>query len=294
MYQSVAETAERWQMSQRSVRHYCAQGRVPGAFLSGKTWRIPADAQRPPRATPQARNLLAVLRSEKAARASGGIYHKVQIELAYNSSHMEGSTLTHEQTRHIFETNAIDAGQSPLRVDDIVETVNHFRCLDMVIDAAHRPLGEAFIKRLHRTLKTGTSDARSDWFAVGQYKRFPNEVGGRETTPPEQVASAMKALLAAYNASPRKDFRQLLDFHHALETIHPFQDGNGRVGRLILFKECLRNDIVPFVIGEQYRLYYYRGLQQWQTQPGYLTDTCLAAQDRFKTWLDYFCINYKQ
>lgn len=239
------------------------------------------------------RTLLNVLREEKAGRIKGGIYHKVQVELTYNSNHIEGSRLTHDQTRYIYETNTIGMENGVLNVDDIVETANHFQCIDLVIDNAEQPLTEDFIKLLHRTLKTGTSDSRKDWFAVGEYKKLPNEVGGRSTTPPEQVAEKMRELLKQYAQTDKKTLKDLVEFHDQFECIHPFQDGNGRVGRLILFKECLRYDIVPFIIDEELKLFYYRGLHEWKTEPGYLMDTCLTAQDRFKAYLDYFRISYR-
>lgn len=236
---------------------------------------------------------LSVLREEKARKIKGGIYHKIQIELTYNSNHIEGSRLTHDQTRFIYETNTIGMEKtSVLNVDDIVETANHFKCIDMIIDAANQPLSEAFLKSLHRTLKSGTSDSRKEWFAVGEYKKIPNEVGGRETTPPEQVAHQIKALLSAYHQKKEKTLEELIAFHVAFERIHPFQDGNGRVGRLILFKECLRNQIVPFIIDDSLKMFYYRGLHEWHDEHGYLIDTCLTAQDRFKNDLDYFRIVY--
>lgn len=294
-YRSVAQTAAAWGVSERTVRSYCAAGKIPGAFLTGKTWNIPANAQRPARAAKSAApaNLLDVLRAEKAGRIKGGIYHKVQIELTYNSNHIEGSRLTHDQTRYIYETNTIGVEKGAVNVDDIVETTNHFQCIDLVIEMGNQPLSESFIKLLHRTLKNGTSDARKEWFAVGDYKKLPNEVGGRSTTPPEEVAARCKALLEAYRKTPQKSLRDLIEFHYQFECIHPFQDGNGRVGRLILFKECLRNNIVPFIIDEDLKLFYYRGLHEWKTEPGYLMDTCLAAQDKFKQYLDYFRIPYQ-
>jgi Fic family protein len=238
------------------------------------------------------RPLLAALRAEQSAKTSGGIYHKLQIDLTYNSNHIEGSQLSREQTRYIFETNTIALEGKTINVDDIVETANHFKCIDMIISQAKRVLSEKFIKRLHLTLKNGSSDARSDWFAVGDYKRLPNEVDGKATTAPEEVAAAMREQLADYNAVKKKTLAEIIEFHVRFESIHPFQDGNGRVGRLIMFKECLRNGIVPFIITEELKMFYYRGLNQWQSQRGYLTDTCLAAQDQFKQILDYFRITY--
>ena len=294
-YTSVIEAAKKWNLSQRSVRHYCAEGRVPGAVLVGKLWMIPEDAEKPIRkirsdAAPE--TLLDILRREKNASLSGGIYHKIQIELTYNSNHMEGSRLTHDQTRYIFETNTIGVTDRHVNVDDIVETSNHFRCIDLVIENAASQLTEGFIKELHRVLKNGTSDSRKSWFAVGDYKKLPNEVGGRDTALPENVAAEMKALLKSYNGEKKKTFESILDFHYRFERIHPFQDGNGRVGRLILFKECLRNGIVPFIIDEELKMFYYRGLSEWPRERGFLTDTCLAAQDKFKEYLEYFKIPY--
>ena len=292
---SVSEAAKRWGVSERSVRNYCAQGRITGAFLTGKTWNIPTTAEKPDRLNKHVdmpKTLLDVLRAEKAAKLHGGIYHRVQIDLTYNSNHIEGSRLTHDQTRFIFETNTIGMSDGAVKVDDVVETANHFKCIDMVIDSAAHVLSEAFIKQLHATLKSGTSNSRQDWFAVGDYKKLPNEVGGMDTAQPEEVASQMKKLLSEYNANKEKSFDDLLDFHYRFERIHPFQDGNGRVGRLVLFKECLRNNIVPFIIDADTKLYYYRGLKEWERERGYLRDTCLAAQDKFKKYLDYFRIPY--
>ena len=292
-YLSVAEIAKKWNISERSVRNYCASERVPGAFLTGKTWNIPEAAQKPgriPRKGETQASLLDILKREKERRLSGGIYHKVQIELTYNSNHMEGSRLTHDQTRYIFETNTIGIADQAVNVDDIVETANHFKCIDMVIDEANYQLSERFIKQLHAVLKSGTSDSRKDWFAVGDYKKYPNEVGGKETTAPEDVAAKMKELLRDYNAVPQKTLDEIIEFHVKFEAIHPFQDGNGRVGRLILFKECLRNNIAPFIITDDLKIFYYRGLHEWNYEQGYLRDTCLTAQDRFKTMLKYFRI----
>lgn len=293
-YVSVAQIAKKWGVSERTVRNYCAEGKIPEAFLTGKTWNIPENAQRPDRINKKSdepETLLEVLRTEKASGTKGGIYHKVQIELTYNSNHMEGSRLTHDQTRYIYETNTIGVEAGTVNVDDIVETANHFRCIDMVIDSAGQMLSEPFIKTLHRTLKNGTSDSRKDWFAVGEYKKIPNEVGGQDTTAPEEVPTEMKQLLASYNRKPDKTLEDLIAFHVAFESIHPFQDGNGRVGRLILFKECLKNDIVPFIIDEDLKLFYYRGLHEWNTERGYLIDICLSAQNKFKKYLDYFRIS---
>ena len=294
-YVSVAETAKKWKISERSVRNYCASGRIDGAFLTGRTWNIPEDAQKPERANHKPSlppTLLERLSAERRAKISGGIYHKVQIEFTYNSNHIEGSRLTHDQTRYIFETNTIGIGGGSVKVDDIVETANHFRCIDLIIENAKRPISEALIKELHRTLKNGTTDARQDWFAVGDYKRLPNTVGNMDTTLPEDVPQKIQELLFEYNAKKEKTFDDLLDFHYKFECIHPFQDGNGRVGRLLLFKDCLKHDIVPFIIDEELKLFYYRGLKEWNHERGYLRDTCLTAQDKFKRYLDYFKVPY--
>lgn len=294
-YISVKAFAARHGISERTARNYCAEGKIEGAFLTGKTWNIPEDAVLPRRKNARDRKvmpLLAVLREQKTMKMKGGIYHKTQIDLTYNSNHIEGSRLTHEQTRFIFETNTIGLRESAVNVDDIVETMNHFRCIDFIIDKATEPLSESFIKKLHEMLKTGTSDARKDWFAVGEYKLLPNEVGGVDTCPPEEVHSRMKDLLAVYNAKKQKALEDILDFHVQFERIHPFQDGNGRVGRLIMFKECLAGGIVPFIITEKLKMFYYRGLMEWGHLNGYLTDTCLTAQDEFKAALLYFRIKY--
>lgn len=294
-YLSAAEAAKKWKISERSVRNYCAKGRVEGAVLKGKTWKIPADAEKPQRVntkTAKPQTLLEILQHEKAARYSGGIYHKTQIEMTYNSNHIEGSRLTHDQTRYIFETNTIGVTGEAVNVDDVIETANHFRCIDFIIEHAKSALTEKMIKELHLMLKAGTSDARQEWFAIGAYKKMPNEVGGMATALPEDVAAEMQALLAAYSAKKVKTLEDILDFHVRFERIHPFQDGNGRVGRLIMFKECLKYGIVPFIIEDNLKMFYYRGLKEWRREKGYLTDTCLTAQDRYKAYLDYFRIKY--
>ncbi|MBE5929503.1 MAG: Fic family protein [Lachnospiraceae bacterium] len=294
VYCSVADMAKKWNISERSVRNYCANGRVEGAVLTGKTWNIPNDATKPERVNKKADDatLLQMLQEEMKMRYSGGIYHKTQIELTYNSNHMEGSRLTHDQTRYIFETNTIGVEGEALNVDDIVETANHFRCIDKVIGSAGAMLSENYIKELHFLLKNGTSDARLSWFAVGDYKKRPNEVGGRETTLPSEVAEQMKTLLKSYNEREEKALEDILEFHVAFEQIHPFQDGNGRVGRLIMFKECLKYNVVPFIIEDDLKMFYYRGLAEWKRERGCLRDTCLIAQDKFKAYLDYFGIRY--
>ena len=293
-YISVVEFANKSGISERTVRNYCAKGKIEGAVLIGKTWSVPKDALLPQRSSHKCKQspLLIALREQKEARLSGGIYHRTQIDLTYNSNHIEGSRLTHDQTRYIFETNTIGFANENLRVDDIIETANHFRCIDMIIERAEQRLSEALIKELHAVLKAGTSDSRKEWFAVGEYKRLPNEVGGNETTPPERVKQEMQILIREYNALKTKCLDDIIDLHQRFEAIHPFQDGNGRVGRLIMFKECLANGIVPFIITDQLKLYYYRGLQQWPQIKEYLRDTCLTAQDNYKALLDYFRIEY--
>ena len=290
---SVSEVAKKWNISDRMVRNYCAQGRIAGAFLTGKTWNIPASAIKPAREKnkPFSNNkLLNILKEQKDMKLNGGIYHKTQIELTYNSNHIEGSSLTHEQTRFIFETSTIGVESVPVNVDDVVETANHFKCVDYIIENATKQLTEAMIKELHFILKNGTTDSRKEWFKVGQYKKLPNEVGGEETCSPEKVKSEIKKLLTAYNLIKNKTFENIIEFHRRFEKIHPFQDGNGRVGRLIMFKECLANNIVPFIIDEEHKLYYYRGLKEWDNEKGFLIDTCLSCQDKYKAWLKYFKI----
>lgn len=294
-YLSTIEMAKKWDLSERSIRNYCSGGRISGAVLEGKSWKIPENAKKPDRkkrAVKIPSNLLERLRVEKETNLSGGIYHKIQIELTYNSNHIEGSRLTHDQTRDIFETNTIGIQGESINVDDIVETVNHFRCIDLVIDQANYALSESFIKQLHLILKSGTSDSRKPWFAVGEYKRLVNEVGGKETTKPEDVAARIKELIKRYNAIKDKTLFDIINFHYEFEKIHPFQDGNGRVGRLILFKECLKSGIVPFIIEDDLKTFYYRGLSEWKNEQGYLMDTCLTAQDRFKVYMDYFGLKY--
>lgn len=296
IYKSVKEIAVIWKLSERSVRNYCAEGKVPGALLDGKTWRIPLDAEKPkrkPRSGKTVTDILTRLKQEKASGVTGGIYHKIQIELTYNSNHIEGSLLTHDQTRYIFETNTIGVQDKTINVDDIVETANHFRCIDLIIDLANYSLSESFIKQLHYILKSGTSDSRKAWFAVGDYKKLANEVGGEETVSPDNVSAELRKLIKKYNAAKTKSLQEIVEFHYEFERIHPFQDGNGRVGRLIMFKECLRNGITPFIIEDDIKGFYYRGLKEWKNEPGYLIDTCLTAQDRFKVYMDYFGLEYQ-
>lgn len=295
-YISVEEAAQNWQISERSVRNYCAHGRVEGALLEGKIWKIPSTAQKPerkPRHSSAEETLLAFLKREKEAGLKGGIYHKIQIDLTYNSNHIEGSNLTHDQTRYIFETKTLGVTDKAVKVDDIVETVNHFRCIDLIIEGAHTKLTESFIKQLHFILKSGTTDSQKSWFRVGDYKMLENEVGGSETTKPVEVAGAIRSLLKEYNSKTKITFDDILDFHVRFESIHPFQDGNGRVGRLIMFKECLKHNIVPFIITEELKMYYYRGIKNWKTERVYLRDTCLTGQDAMKAILDYFGIKYE-
>ena len=293
-YISVTEFAAKYGISERTARNYCSLGKIEGATLVGKTWNIPAEAELPGRKHRQrkAMPLLVVLRQEKEAKLKGSIYHKTQIDLTYNSNHIEGSRLTHDQTRYIFETNTIGIEGESIRVDDIIETTNHFRCIDLIIDRAEERLTESLIKELHLILKSGTSDSRKDWFTVGDYKRLPNEVGGNETTAPEDVHREMQALLKEYNGKKQKSFEDIIDLHQCFESIHPFQDGNGRVGRLVMFKECLANGYVPFIITEELKMFYYRGLREWNNVRGYLLDTCLTAQDNYKAVLDYFKVRY--
>ncbi len=296
-YISSAKAAIKWGISERSVRNYCCHGRVEGAFVTGKTWNIPEDAEKPVSLKKQAEKpatLKDILKREKNAALSGGIYHRVQIELTFNSNHIEGSRLSHDQTRYIYETNTIGLSDNETaNVDDIVETVNHFRCIDTIIDTADKKLSEAYIKELHCILKTGTTDSRKSWFAVGEYKKQPNEVGGEETVAPRDVHRCLSELIAEYELKFDKSLADILDFHARFEKIHPFQDGNGRVGRLIMFKECLRYNIVPFIIDESIKLLYYNGLKKWNESHGYLTSTCELAQDAFKGLLDYFEIKYE-
>lgn len=292
-YISVSEFAVRNGVSERTARNWCAVGKIDGAFLTGKTWNVPSDATVPNRINARqavVSPLLARLLDEKSSGIKGGIYHRTQIDLTYNSNHIEGSRLSHDQTRYIFETNTIGISDGSVNVDDIVETVNHFRCIDLIIDKAQEKISENLIKEIHKILKSGTSDSRKSWFNVGDYKRLPNEVGGNRTCLPENVHKEMSSLIREYNAKKHKGLDDIIDFHKRFESIHPFQDGNGRVGRLIMFKECLAAGIVPFIITDDLKMFYYRGLQNWPAIPGYLRDTCLTAQDNFKALLEYFQI----
>ena len=292
-YISITEFAAKFDVPERTVRNWCATGRIPGAHLVGKTGNSPSEAMLPAKGKkPKESPLLSRLRQEKDNHIKGGIYHRTQIDLTYNSNHIEGSRLTHEQTRYIFETNTIGITDEAVKIDDIVETTNHFRCIDYIIDHAFDRPTEAMIKQLHLLLKSGTSDSQKSWFKVGDYKKLPNEVGGNATCPPEKVHEKMVALLKGYNGKTSVTLEDIIDLHCQFERIHPFQDGNGRVGRLLMFKECLAHSIVPFIITEELKFYYYRGLKEWGKVNGYLSDTCLAAQDAYKSALDYFKIRY--
>ena len=289
-YISVSQFAEKYGVSERTARNYCAIGKIEGAFLVGKSWNIPAIATLPKKGKAKVSPLLSRLREDKESRLKGGIYHRIQIDLTYNSNHIEGSRLTKEQTRYIFETNTLGVTTENTRIDDIIETVNHFRCIDYVIDHATDKITESHIKQLHAILKANTSDSQKDWFAVGAYKKLANEVGGEATTQPADVHDEMKALLAGYNAQEKIDLDAILDFHVRFERIHPFQDGNGRVGRLLMFWQCLQNRLMPFIVTEDLRLYYYRGLQNWGLVNGFLRDTILTVQDMFAEVVKYFGI----
>lgn len=292
-YISITSFAEKFEVPERTVRYWCTTGKLQGTFLTGKTWNIPSEAEPPAKGKAKRLSpLLNRLREEKEQLIHGGIYHRTQIDLTYNSNHIEGSRLTHDQTRYIFETNTIGITDDAVKIDDLVETTNHFRCIDYVIDKAMVKPTEAMVKELHRMLKSGTSDSRKAWFNVGEYKKLPNEVGGVETCPPEKVHESISALLKEYNSKQNKTLEDIIDLHCKFERIHPFQDGNGRVGRLLMFKECLANSIVPFIITEELKFYYYRGLKEWGNIDGYLMDTCLSAQDAYKAALDYFKIKY--
>jgi len=293
-YISVKQFAEKFNVSERTARNYCASGKIDGARLVGKSWNVPADAVLPGRKKKAKTSpLLTALQEQKDDRIKGGIYHRVQIDLTYNSNHIEGSRLTHDQTRYIFETNTIGLTDETVKVDDIIETANHFRCIDLIIEQAGAKLSESLIKQLHLILKSGTSDSRKAWFAVGDYKRLPNEAGGMETAAPSDVHRQVRDLLREYNSIKKHTLEDIIDFHQRFEAIHPLQDGNGRVGRLIMFKECLSTGIVPFIITDGLKMFYYRGLREWPRVQGFLLDTCLTAQDNFKALLGYFQIKYR-
>ena len=236
--------------------------------------------------------LLYRLTEEKNAKLKGSIYHQTQIKLAYNSNHIEGSRLTEDQTRYIYETNTVVLEKEAVNIDDIMETINHFQCFDYMIESANNTLDEDFIKNIHKILKTNTSDSRISWFNVGEYKSRKNMVGDMKTVPPEKVKDEINKLLVDYWKKQNITLEDILDLHVRFERIHPFQDGNGRVGRIIMFKECLKHNIVPFIIEDNLKFFYYRGLKEWDNEKGYLMDTCLTAQDRYKAYLDYFRISY--
>ena len=296
-YLTSSEISLKWNISERSVRNYCNKGRVIGAILNGKTWLIPENAEKPKREKKRSivkRTLLQILLDEKEVQMSGGIYHKLQIEMTYNSNQIEGSKLTYDQTRYIYETKTIGFNNESIKVDDIIETTNHFRCVDLAIDSANYKLTESLIKQFHYILKSGTSDSRKSWFKIGDYKMMDNEVGGSDTCPVNEVKAKMTDLLKRYNSKTKITIEDIIDFHYEFEKIHPFQDGNGRVGRLIMMKECLKNNIVPIIINEDLKLFYYRGLKEYKNIKGFLVDTCLFGQDIVKTYLDYFKIEYEE
>ena len=295
-YISVKKASIKWNIAERSVRNYCAQNRVRGAILLRGEWLIPEDSEKPTRLNAKTNKnyLLEKLREEKKHEIPGGIYHKLQVDMTYNSNHIEGSRLTHDQTRYIFETRTISVEKDKTtNVDELVETINHFTAIDRVIDFANYPLSQNFIKELHQILKRGTSDSRLPYFVVGGYKRLQNIVGGAETTHPRLVPQEMDKLMDWYNEKETHSIKDIIEFHVRFEKIHPFQDGNGRVGRLIVLKECLKNNIVPFIILDEKKEFYYRGLKKWDMEHGWLIDTCLDGQDTVKKWLDYFGIKYE-
>ena len=292
-YRTVKETSLEWGVSERSVRDYCGKGRVPGAVLKGKTWLIPFDAAKPNRQAKHPKikkKLLDVLRLEKAAKRSGGIYHELQIEMAYNSNHIEGSRLSCDETRYIFETKTIGSS-NPIRVNDVIETINHFKCIDLVIDMANYKLTESMIKQFHFVLKNNSIDSFDSSFVVGNYKSNENVVGGMPTTQPDKVHTEMKELLKEYNSKQKVTIEDIIEFHHDFEAIHPFQDGNGRIGRLIMLKECLKHDYVPILITDDMKMFYYRGLKNWGEDRAWLIDTCFSGQDKMKELLNLFKID---
>ncbi|MDR1917799.1 MAG: Fic family protein [Christensenellaceae bacterium] len=318
-YKSVREFSVLWNLTERTVRKYCGQGKIADVKTVGNKYYIPCTTLPPMRKNAKkisTNNLLNILKYEKDNKIKGGIYHKIQVVFTYNSNHIEGSTLTEEQTRHIFETATLGK-TSGVKVNDIIESTNHFKCIDFVIDNAGKPLTEKMIKELHKLLKMNTTDSSQKWFRVGDYKLRPNEVGGNATTPPGKVATEMKKLLDNYNTNvgnfdqyksfdtnkqndnmlnggsfdANKRLTDIIDFHQRFETIHPFQDGNGRVGRLIMLKECLANNITPFIITDDTKLYYYRGLREWKNDREFLLETCKSCQDIMAEWLTYFNIS---
>mgnify|MGYP004445194523 CR=1 FL=1 len=294
-YISVREAAKIWNLSERSVRNYCKEGRVTDAIFAGGVWLIPAEANKPERQPRKSKfaNLYEALIMERRTHIKGGIYHLIQIELTYNSNHMEGSCLSEDQTRMIFETHTISNIEGAVDVDDILEATNHFRCIDFIIDNANKILSESMIKKLHGILKNGTSQSFTKLFSVGDYKKIANYVDTLETASPKEVPQKMRELLIWYNSLDVVTLKDILKFHVTFERIHPFVDGNGRVGRLIIFKECLKHNIVPFIITDELKMFYYNGLRKWHTEQGFLLGTCETAQDELKKHLDYLGIPYQ-
>lgn len=295
-YLKVKEIAKKRELNERTIRVYCENDKIEGVYKKGKTWFIPENATKPIKIKnlKSDRKLLNVLRIEKNNHYKGGIYHKIQILLTYNSNHIEGSKLSEEETRFIFETKTIGKLKENLNIDDLIETSNHFSCVNLVIDKANSKLNENFIKKLHFILKNGTSDSRISWFNVGDYKLIENEINGISTTPPKDVKNEIKLLLDNYNLIENKKIEDLIEFHYKFEKIHPFQDGNGRIGRLILFKECLKYNFIPIIIKDENKGFYYNGLNKFKENKGYLISTCLASQEDFIPVLDKFNINYKK
>lgn len=296
-YLSSKNTARKRKTSGHRVRNSCKKLPIASTFLFDNTWSIPDNTVSPSikdtcKVAPQ--TLKVVLRKEQAHAVKDGIYHKIQIEFTYNSNHIEESRITHDETRYLYEMNKIGIENKSLNVDNIIETVNHFRCIDYIIEKSDNIVTEKMLKDLHMILKTGTSYTRNPWFVVGNYKKHPNEVNDLETTQPKDVRKKMKELLNTYKKHDRPSFDTLLDFHVQFERIHPFQNGNGRIGRLILFKECLKNKIVPFIITDADKPFYYRGLSAWNTEKSYLRDTCLTAQATMKKYFDHFMITYHE
>ena len=235
-------------------------------------------------------NVLDTLREQKDMKLKGNLYHQTQVSFAYNTNHIEGSTLTEEQTRYIFETNTIlFEGDTVAKVEDILDPSNHFKLFDYMLDVADKKLTEKMIKEFHKILKDGTLDSRVEWFNVGEYKQRANTIGsGIKTTSPNNVEKEMSKLMDWYNSLKQVTIKEIIEFHYKFESIHPFQDGNGRIGRIIMFKECLKNNIVPFIIQDADKLFYYRGLKEYKNEKGYLADTCLNAQDQYIKMIEYY------
>ncbi|MCQ2086799.1 MAG: Fic family protein [Bacilli bacterium] len=290
---NIKEASLKWKIPERTIRYYCVQGLIEGAFKGIKSWYIPNNADKPSKGKMNSKpNLLQALKREKDSKLKGGIFHKLQVEMTYNSNHIEGSKLSKDETELIFETKTIGHAKTNLDIDDIIETSNHFKCINYVIDSCKKKLTEKYIKELHFLLKRSTSDEDVSWFNVGEYKKIPNEVGGRDTTNPENVHVEIEKLLFEYNSKKTIKIEDIIEFHVKFERIHPFQDGNGRVGRLIMLKECLKYNIVPILIQDDFKDFYYRGLREWDFEKGYLIDTCLYGQDIVKKYLEYFRIKY--